>query len=195
MKKILAAVAGLVLSAGVAISEPISLDSLNAYLNSLVTAQSRFTQVGPNGHVQKGMLTMQKPYRARFEYDDKKTLVLASGGQVAIFDAKSNTGAQQYPMNKTPLKLVLAPEVNLNGRGMVTSHGELDGSTIIVVQDPANPSQGNVEMLFTNGPKLRQWVVTDDTGKRTTVILDDLKTGMAFKPSQFAITSEIQKRQ
>ena len=43
-------------------------------------------------------------------------------------------------------------------------------------------------------PELRQWVVTDDTGKKTTVILGDMQTGVQIKPSAFSITAEAQRR-
>ena len=49
-------------------------------------------------------------------------------------------------------------------------------------------------MVFTAPTELRQWVVTDDTGKKTTVILGEMKKGVRFKPSTFAIQNELDRR-
>lgn len=50
-------------------------------------------------------------------------------------------------------------------------------------------------MVFTAAPtELRQWVITDDAGGKTTVILGDLKKGGSMRSSLFSIQSEIAKR-
>ena len=41
---------------------------------------------------------------------------------------------------------------------------------------------------------LRQWVLTDDTGTETTVILGDMKTGVSAPSSAFSIPLEMRRR-
>lgn len=180
-----------------AAAEKISLNEISRYLNSLQTAVAQFTQVNADGSVSGGTLYLHRPNRVRFEYGGKNpSLVLASAGQVAVFDGKSNTGHQEYPLSKTPLSIILAPNVDLGRANMVTAHTESKNTTIVKAQDPAHPEYGNIQMVFTANPtQLRQWVVTDDTGKRTTVILGDMQTGMSFPASTFAIQNEIARRQ
>lgn len=176
-------------------AEKIPLDEISRYLNSFQTAVADFTQVNPDGSSTPGRVYIQRPGRVRFEYRGNQTLVLASGGQVAVFDKKSNTGAQQYPLSKTPLSIILADRVNLGRSGMVTGYGEKKNATIVKAQDPAHPDYGNIQLVFTANPTtLRQWVVTDDKGKRTTVVLGDLQTGVRIQPSTFSITNEAERR-
>lgn len=178
-----------------AAAEKIPLDEISRYLNSFQTAVADFTQVNPNGSSTPGRVYIQRPGRVRFEYKGDQTLVLASGGQVAVFDKKSNTGAQQYPLSKTPLSIILADRVNLARSGMVTGYGEKKNATIVKAQDPAHPEYGNIQLVFTANPTaLRQWVVTDDKGKRTTVVLGNLQTGVQIRPSTFSITNEAERR-
>ena len=74
-----------------AMADKIPLKELSAYLNSLTTAEADFTQVNADGSITTGKLYIKRPGRARFEYaPPDKSVVLASSGQVAIFDAKSN---------------------------------------------------------------------------------------------------------
>ena len=178
-----------------ALAEKIPLNEISRYLNSLKTAQAEFTQVNGDGSISTGTVFIHRPNRVRFEYKGDKTLVLASAGQVAVFDGKSRSAPQQYPLSKTPLSLILAPNVNLGQARMVTGYAEKKNTTVVTAQDPQHPEYGNIQMVFSANPtQLRQWVVTDEAGTRTTVILGDMKTGVSFPPSKFAIESELARR-
>lgn len=193
---LLAPLAALVLALP-AQAEKISIAALNQYLNGIGSAQSDFTQVNADGSISTGKVYIKRPGRVRFEYDPPDaSLVMAGGGQVAIFDAKSNQPPEQYPLSRTPLNLILQRDVNLGAARMVVGHTEVDGTTRIKAQDPAHPEYGTIELVFTPGPvQLRQWVITDDLGAQTTVILGDLQVGGNLPPSMFNIVTETQKRQ
>lgn len=178
-----------------AAAEKISLNEISRYLNGLKTVVADFTQVNADGSVTPGRVFIHRPGRVRFEYKGDSTLVLASGGQVAVFDKKSNTGAQQYPLSRTPLNIILADNVNLGRNGSVIGHSERKNTTVVTAQDPQHPEYGNIQMVFTANPtELRQWIVTDDTGKKTTVILGEMQKGVQIPPSRFSITSEVERR-
>ena len=179
-----------------AMADKISLKDLSSYLNSLSTAEADFTQINADGSIATGKLFIKRPGRARFEYaPPDKSLVLAGGGQVAIFDAKSNQPPEQYPLKRTPLNLILAENINLGRAKMVVGHSEDGTSTRVKAQDPDNPEYGSIELVFTANPvALRQWVITDDTGNQTTVILGDMTKGATLAPSLFSITNETDKR-
>ncbi len=173
---------------------PISLSEISRYLNGLTTVTSDFTQVNPDGTVSTGTVYIQRPGRVRFEYDNDNTLVLASGGNVAVFDSKSNGGPQQYPLSQTPLSIILDSNVNLGRPGVVTGHTEQNNGTIVVAQDPQHPDHGNIQMVFTQPTELRQWVVTDDSGQKTTVILGEMRKGGSIPSSRFSIQNEMGRR-
>lgn len=151
-----------------AFAEKIPLNEISRYLNSLKTVTSEFTQVNADGSISTGTVYIQRPGRVRFEYNNDATLVLASGGTVAVFDPKSPGAPQQYPLSKTPLSIILDANVNLARANMVTGHAEAKNSTVVTAQDPAHPEYGNLQMVFTSPTELRQWVVTDDSGQKTT---------------------------
>ena len=174
----------------------VSLDQLSAYLNSLTTAQADFVQVNADGSKAHGQITIQRPGRARFEYAaPDKNLVIASGGMVAIFDAKSNQPPEQYPLARTPLNLILARDVNLSTAKMVVGHGEVGGTTHVVAQDPKHPDYGTIELIFSEAPvALKQWIISDDIGNQTSVTLGDLVPRGDVPASLFSIDLETRKR-
>lgn len=177
-------------------AEPISFSELSRYFNDFTTARTDFTQINPDGTISTGTLYIHRPGRMRFEYDPPDdSLVMAGGGQVAIFDSKSNQGPTQYPLRRTPLNLILAPSVDLDRDRMVVAHRQEDNTTVVVAQDPENPEYGNIRLVFTADPtELRQWRVTDDAGRETTVILGGLETGVALSSALFSITHEAEDR-
>lgn len=177
-------------------AEKIPLDVISAYLNGIDTAETTFTQINPDGSGSNGRVIIRRPGRMRFEYAaPDKTLVLATSGQVAIFDGKSNQPPEQYPLAKTPLKLILSRAIDLKKAQMVVDHREEGELTVVVAMDPDHPEFGSLSLGFSNNPvTLRQWIVTDEVGGQTTVLLDALKLGGSYPPSTFLIDSEMRAR-
>jgi outer membrane lipoprotein-sorting protein len=179
-----------------AAAEKISLRTISDYLNSLTTVEADFTQINSDGTISLGKIYIRRPGRVRFEYaPPDRSLVIAGGQQVAIFDAKSNQPPEQYPLKRTPLNLILAENIDLTRARMVVGHTEDGTSTRVRAQDPENPEYGSIELVFTANPvELRQWVITDDLGAQTTVILGEMKKGGQLGARLFDITAETAAR-
>lgn len=194
--KLIIAISAMLAFCTPALADKIPLKDISAYLNSLTAAQSDFTQVNADGSIAMGKIFIQRPGRARFEYaPPDKSLVLASGGQVAVFDAKSNQEPAQYPLKRTPLNLILAQNIDLGRARMVVAHTADKNTTTVVAQDPEHPEYGSISLVFSADPiALRQWIITDDLGQQTTVILGDLAASGSYKPSTFSIQFEMAER-
>lgn len=179
-----------------ALAEKLSLGDISRYLNGIVTLQADFTQINSDQTISTGVIKIQRPGRARFEYNPPdQTLVIAGGQQLAVFDGKSNTGPSQYPLKETPLNLILAQNVDLSRSGMVVGHSFDGTATTVTAQDPDHPEYGHIQLMFTANPvELRQWIITDGSGAETAVILGALETGMQFQTATFSITAENNKR-
>ena len=184
------------LTASPTLANPVALDALSRYINGLTTVEAAFRQINPDGSSSSGRVLIQRPGRMRFEYaKPDKTLVLASAGQVAIFDAKSNQPPEQYPLAKTPLNLILGDKVDLQNTRLVVDHHEEGALTLVTAQDPAHPDYGTLQLGFSQNPvALRQWVVTDGNGAQTIVLLDALTEGQGYSPFVFSISDETEKR-
>ncbi|RWR06311.1 LolA family protein [Paenirhodobacter populi] len=178
-----------------AFAQAIPLNELSRYLNSIDSAKSGFTQVNADGTTATGTVYIKRPGRVRFEYDKDKTLVMASAGQVAVFDPKSNQPATQYPLSRTPLSVILAPTVNLSQARMVVGHTTDGKTTTVVAQDPQHPEYGTISLVFAPNPtRLERWIISDDSGAKTVVMLNGLQNGVTLGPRLFSIESEITAR-
>ena len=172
-------------------AEELSLSQVSNYLNGLQTAQGEFTQIASDGTISTGTIYIKRPGRIRFEYNPpEESMVIAGGGSLAIFDPRSNTGAERYPLSETPLKIILQDNVNLSNERMVVAHTYDGTSTTVTAQDPDHPEYGNIRLVFTDEPALRQWIITDNTGSETTVILGDMTVGGNVPNRLFNIIAE-----
>lgn len=195
MKKPLLAFAFAIVTALPVRADILPLAEVSAYLTDLKTVEAAFTQINDDGSISTGRLYLKRPGRMRFEYDPpEKAMVLASGSTVAIFDGRSNMPPETYPLRRTPLSVILEETVDLGRADMVTAH-DYDGTTTRVrAQDPEHPEYGSIDLMFTGDPvELRQWIINDGNGGRTTVILGEMKTGRALGSSLFNIELHIQR--
>ncbi|MXU64822.1 LolA family protein [Oceanomicrobium pacificus] len=162
-----------------AAAAPVNRTQLSNYLNSLQRAEGRFRQTNPDGSRSSGRFLLAKPGRIRFEYDGQpKALVVADGVSIGVIDAKSNTGAQRYPLRSSPLSVLLRNNVNLNSSALVRSFGSNDQRTRITLVDPSSREIGSITMLFRNDPLLLDgWIIRDKAGKETQISLTEVRIG------------------
>jgi outer membrane lipoprotein-sorting protein len=195
MKRLLLVPALWVALALPAAAEKLSLNQISNYLNRLGTAKGSFTQINDDGTISTGTIFLKRPGKARFEYNPPdRALVLVYAGAVAIFDTKLKAQPEQYPLSRTPLKLVLDQNINLGREKMVIGHSYDGTATSVVAQDPKNPEYGTIQLVFTSDPvELRQWVITDDSGSNTTVILGALEKDGQISNSVFNIERQIKE--
>ena len=184
----------LLLMAAPASAQILSLDELSSYLNTMSTAKAAFTQINDDGSKSTGWVYIKRPGRIRFEYDPPyEGLVVVGGGQVAIFDPKSNSEPLRFPLIQTPLSLVLEKTIDLARRDMVVAHKKKGEITFIVLQHPAYPEYGSIQLMFTDNPvQLRQWIVEDNSGNQTQIVLGDWVEGQKLSNILFNIQAEMQ---
>ncbi|PJE36059.1 cell envelope biogenesis protein LolA [Pseudooceanicola lipolyticus] len=192
MKRILTALA-MALAVAFPVSAPaqdtLPLGDISAYLNGIETAESSFTQFNEDGSRSTGTLYIKRPGRMRFEYDPPNSgVVIAGSGTVIVHDTKSNQPPETYPLKRTPLSIILASEVDLDRANMVVGHSTEGDLTVVRAQDPDNPEYGHIDLTFSADPvALRQWIITNEQGARTAVVLDGLTTGAALSNDLFNV--------
>jgi outer membrane lipoprotein-sorting protein len=193
---LIAPLVSLVLMLPAQAADLVPLDEISAWFNSFKTAQTRFTQISDDGARTAGRLLIKRPGKLRFEYDaPDNALVMAGGGQVAIFDPASTEPPQRFPLSQTPLKIILARNVDLGATGMVVDHVLNGDLTTVTAQDPDKPEYGAIQLVFSEDPlQLRQWIIFDGTGGQTTVLFEPLERGPALSNSLFYVKGEMARR-
>lgn len=174
-------------------ADQLSLGQISQYLNGLTTAKADFRQINDDGSVSTGTLYISRPGQMRFEYDPPNdALVIASARAVRVIDRKSNQPGETYPLNRTPLSLILDRNINLARDKMVTGHAYDGNATVVTAQDPRRPETGRIKMRFTDAPvTLQDWVIEDASGGQTQIVLGELETGLTLPRSLFDPSLEL----
>lgn len=147
---------------------------ITAYLNEVQSLKARFIQVGPRGELAQGNLYLRRPGRLRFEYDAPSPLLLVADGFWLILHDKQLEQVSRWPIDDTPLGILVAEDIDLQGRTRVTDvHREADVLTVTLI-DTERPDEGSVTLIFSETPfRLRQWRVVDPQGGVTNLSLQN----------------------
>ena len=160
------------------------------HFSGVTTMQGEFVQFGPRGEQTGGKFFISRPGKIRFNYDAPSPMrVIADGKSVVIGNQKMKTW-DIYPLSKTPLKLLLSDKIDLTGK-MVRDVKEEADLTTIVLGDRTVFGDATITLMF--DPKtydLRQWTITDNQGKDTSVMIFNVKTGMQFDDRVFRVPYE-----
>jgi outer membrane lipoprotein-sorting protein len=164
------------------------LNKINSYFNAIRTMQGRFIQFGPNGEQSEGVFFISRPGKIRFHYSPPvKMDIIADGSQVAVRDSKVMT-QDLYPLSKTPLRYLLADQIDLTSSNIVRQMIQEPDLTSLVLRQDSAFADGSLKLIFDNKTsELRQWVVTDSQGLDTSVAVYDVEVGHAPDPSNFKI--------
>lgn len=149
---------------------------INSYLNNLTDLRGRFLQINPDDSQQKGKFYLKRPGRIRFDYAPPSLQrVIADGHYLIIEDRDINT-EDRFPLKNTPFRILLAKDVNIVRDAIIKSVIETDEQTSVILIDRNGSAIGEIELVFTNTPKLvlKEWKVIDAQGQTTRVILSRL---------------------
>ncbi len=159
---------------------------LQATLDAITTLRARFKQIAPDGRTTQGRAWLDRPGRMRFEYDKPSPLLLVAGGGKLVFNDSELKQTTSLPLEKTPLGLLLRPQLTLSGDVTVTGFRHDDGELQLTLVRTASPGDGSLTLIFSEQPlALRSWRVIDAQDRQTRVDLVDIVLGGALPQSLF----------
>jgi outer membrane lipoprotein-sorting protein len=165
-----------------------SINKISAYMNSFKTLQGEFTQISPKGNISKGVMFISKPGKLRFEYSPPNPFLLVSDGKWVTLKNRAKEMGDQFPLAATPLRLVVAPKVDLLQEANILGFEQADGITSVVLEDRKGTIGGQLVLIFDETQnQLQQWIIVDGKGRRTTVSLANLESGMSIDPKLFVV--------
>ncbi len=164
-----------------------ALSNINAYFNGFKTMEGQFIQFGPHGEQSEGDFYISRPGKIRFKYSPPVTLdVIADGRNVAVRNTRTAT-QDYYPLSKTPLRYLLANNIDLTS-GVVNEVREEPDLIALIIIENSRFVKGKLTLIFDRKTyELKQWIVTDAQGLNTSVAVYNTTTGARLDPALFAI--------
>ncbi|MBO6826616.1 MAG: outer membrane lipoprotein carrier protein LolA [Sneathiella sp.] len=165
------------------------------YLNNISTMKANFLQVNAEGQFAEGTVYLNRPGRARFEYEPPAQILVIADGLWLVFHDKELNETNRIPLSSTPISVLLEENATLSGDVTVTSV-EKDGGVLRVnIIDTSEPDEGGITLVFSIRPfELRKWLITDAQGLTTSVTLSEEEFGIKLKPELFLFKDEYYDR-
>ena len=167
-----------------------SIDQAVAALRGISTMRADFIQTDRNGQRVSGVMTLKRPGRIRFQYQQGVPLLIVSDGKALTMIDYEVRQVQRWPIGNSPLGALLDPKRDVARYG--TLQPTADPNVVSVeVRDRAHPEYGVITLIFVRkasapgGLELVNWVALDSQNKRTTIRLSNHQYGMPVSDNTF----------
>lgn len=175
------------------------LADVQAHLKNTASMTADFVQTDRNGQRLTGKLTLKRPGKIRFQYQEGVPLLIVGDGKsLTLIDYEVNQ-VERWPVNNSPLGVLLDPDRDLSRYAEVIPTGS-DNVVSVEVKDPKRPEYGTITMVFVRdasapgGLRLRGWVALDSQNNRTRIDLSNQKFNVPVADSAFRWTDPRPKR-
>jgi outer membrane lipoprotein-sorting protein len=166
-----------------------AVQKINAYFNSFQSLRGDFTQISPKGQALRGVLSLSKPGNIRFDYAPPNPLLIVSDGRWLTIMNRDKQKGDQVPLKSTPLRLIVAPTIDLLKEADVLAFEQSEGLTTVALADKKGSLGGHIILTFDEtNDVLQQWVVVDGKGRRTTVQFANLERNVKLDKKIFLET-------
>ena len=181
--------APLLLAAAPAPVDP-ALRQVQQHLSQTQSMVAGFSQVDRNGQVLTGTLTLKKPGKIRFQYQQGVPILIVGDGRALTFIDYSVRQVQRWPIGNSPLGILLDPSRDVSRVAHVVPGGD-PRVVSVEASDPRHPEYGRITMIFGHnaaapaGLMLQGWVALDAQNNRTTVRLSGQRFNVPVNDNTF----------
>ncbi|MBA4048597.1 MAG: cell envelope biogenesis protein LolA [Sphingomonas sp.] len=163
---------------------------VKAHLGAVDTMTADFEQIDRVGNSVRGVLTLKKPGKIRFQYEKGVPILVVADGKSLWFLDYQVGQKQRWPIANAPLGILLDPTKDATRFAKTVDTGD---PRIISVEasDPRHPEYGRITMVFARiagapgGLMLQGWVALDAQNNRTTVRLANQRFNIAIPDNAF----------
>lgn len=171
------------------------LARIDGAMNATKSFSGRFVQYSPNGAVDKGQIFLRRPENLRFEYDAPNPLLIVADNGMLVQHDKALETYDRVPLSATPLSYFLKENLNLAEDTEVIALQKTGADWRMTARDGSGQMEGAITMVFNaQNLALKEWIIRDDFGGQTRVVLSDLSYNARLNPSLFILRDDSNRR-
>ncbi len=166
------------------------LAAVQHHLQSVESMTAAFSQTDRAGKVLTGTLTLKKPGKIRFQYQEGVPILIVGDGHALTFIDYSVKQVQRWPIGSSPLAVLLNPDRDMTKFAKVLP--SVDPRIVSVeAYDAKRPEYGRITLVFIRnatapgGLMLQGWVALDSQNNRTTIRLSNQQFNVAVSDRTF----------
>jgi outer membrane lipoprotein-sorting protein len=168
---------------------PAGLAQVQAHLKAVDTMTASFTQTDRRGRSLGGSLALKRPGKIRFDYGrSANMLIVGDGNALTFYDADVNQ-RQRWPINDSPLSVLLNPNQDLARFSRVVQN---DAQVLMIeARDPRRREFGTITIAFAKqanapaGLMLQGWNVVDAQNNVTQIRLSNQRFNVPVADNLF----------
>jgi outer membrane lipoprotein-sorting protein len=183
------AVAAALAPAPVAAQANNGLAMVQGHLRAVTSMTANFSQTDQRGRTLSGTVYVKRPGRIRFDYGRNADMLVVGDGNALIFYDGAVNQTSRWPINDSPLSVLLNPNQDLSRFSRVTRN---DNQVLLLeAHDPRRREFGTITIAFAKsgsapgGLILTGWTVLDAQNRRTTVRLSGQRFNVPVADSLF----------
>ena len=168
---------------------PAGLAQVQAHLRAVDTMTAAFTQTDRRGRSLGGTLTIKRPGRIRFDYGRSANMLIVGDGRALTFIDYEVGQRQRWPINDSPLSVLLDPDQDLGRFARVVRN---DPQVLMIeARDPRRREFGTITVAFAKvasapaGLILQGWNTRDAQNNLTNVRLSGQRFNVPVADSAF----------
>ena len=177
------------------------VEKINDYFNALGDLHGSFVQTDAANEQQRGRFYIRRPGRFRFVYAAPSKMVIIADGENLSFEDHDIKSADRYPLDSTPFRVLLEPQVDLVRDALIADVYEGPDLIVATLKDKADPTSGQIKVFLSKAGDqvdLKEWIITGPQGGDTRVELADLDhepltDASLFQPTPFIPVSNKRK--
>ena len=175
--------------APLAAQAPAGLAQVQAHLRAVQTMTANFTQTGSRGRTLGGTLIIRRPGHIRFDYGRSANMLIVGDGNALTFIDYDVGQRQRWPVNDSPLSVLLNPNQDLSR----FAHVVQDDARVLMIEarDPRRREFGTITIAFAKnagapgGLSLQGWSTRDAQNNVTNVRLSDQRFNVPVADTAF----------
>jgi len=168
---------------------PAGLAQVQAHLRAVDTMTASFSQSDRRGRTLSGTLTIKRPGRIRFDYGRSANMLIVGDGRALTFIDYDVGQRQRWPINDSPLSVLLNPDQDLARFAHVVQN---DAQVLMIeARDARRREFGTITVAFAKvagapaGLVLQGWNTRDAQNNLTTVRLSGQRFNVPVADTAF----------
>ena len=165
------------------------LPQVQAHLRAVDTMTANFSQTDRRGRSLNGTLSLKRPGKIRFDYGRNANMLIVGDGRALTFVDYDVRDVQRWPINDSPLSVLLDPSKDLGRFARVVRN---DNQVLMIeARDPRRREFGTITIAFAkaeNAPAgliLQGWNTVDAQNHLTSVRLSGQRFNVPVADSVF----------
>ncbi|UVO55946.1 outer membrane lipoprotein carrier protein LolA [Sphingomonas sp. SUN039] len=166
------------------------LAAVQTHLRAVTTMTADFAQTDRSGKTLTGRMTMKRPGKVRFQYQEGVPILIVADGSSLWFIDYQVRQVQRWPIGNSPLAALLDPAKDITRFARVVP---VPDARVLFVEarDPRHPEYGTLTLAFAResgapaGLRLQGWIALDGQNNRTSVRLSNQRFNVGVGDEAF----------